>query len=220
MITFVFALLFATGASDAHAEPRCVLQGTLAMSTADGKDLKGNVTAVAYVKWLPRKAWPHTPETKTVVQKDRQFSPPLVVLVQHDSVKFVNEDNIEHSVFANDDVNGFDLPRSKKGETGTATFEELGAVRVQCDIHPSMRTDVLVVQNPVWAVVSTDGSWRLGPLPFGDYQVVAWEPNGAKVETKKLHCEGELNVELPRLQRAKEKQTFHKSGEGYRPGPY
>jgi hypothetical protein len=214
MIAYALAMLFATGGADSDA--RCVFQGKLSLTTHSGAPDNPAARSVVYVKWVPRKLWPQTPRVTTVNQKNRQFDRQVVVVLQHDSVKFVNQDNVEHSVFANDEINGFDLPRSKKGETGTATFGELGAVRVQCDIHEKMRTDVLVVQNPYFVVPGDDGSWRLPPLPLGDYELVAWEVNGGRVQSKKLRCEGETTVELPVLKEEKEKAVTRKNGQEYR----
>jgi plastocyanin len=213
VLTLTLALMFATGESDpAHT---CVFKGQLALTSPKGAAVAPAGKTVVYVKWVPRKVSNRRPLEIKVAQRGKQFDPQLLVLVQHDSVKFVNEDNDEHSVFSHDDTNAFEMPRSTKGETGTKTFAERGAVRVQCDIHEWMRSDVLVLQNPFFAYPGKDGSWRIDPLPPGDYELAAWEINGATVETKKLRCDSETTVQFPVLKQAEDRPHVRKDGSPY-----
>ena len=46
-------------------------------------------------------------------------------------------------------------------------------VPLKCDIHGWMSTFVGVVENPFFAVSAVDGSFDLGQLPPGDYQIAA-----------------------------------------------
>lgn len=213
MLLLTLAMLFATGESDpSHT---CVLQGQLTLKANKGAAANPRGRTVVYVKWVPRKVSNQRPKEVTIAQRGKQFDPQLLVVVQHDSVKFVNDDNEEHSVFSHDDTNAFEMQRSTRGETGTKTFAERGPVHVQCDIHEWMRSDVLVVQNPFFAYPDEKGSFRIDPLPPGDYELGAWEINGATVETKRLRCEGETTVQLPVLQQAPEPPHLRKDGSPY-----
>jgi plastocyanin len=212
-LSLTFALLFATGETDpAHT---CVFKGQLKLQSIKGAPMVPVGLAVVYVKWVSRKVSNHRPKVLQVVQKGREFEPRLLVVVEHDAVKFVNEDNEEHSVFSHDLTNGFDMPRSTRGETGVHTFSREGGVHVQCDIHEWMRSDMLVVQNPFYAYPDKEGSWRIDPLPPGEYEIGAWEINGATVETKKLKCDGETTVQMPLLRQAEDPQHVRKDGSPY-----
>ncbi len=214
MIQLTLALLFVTGAADPQRP--CVLSGQLTLQTPGGKpESPGGKTAV-YVKSVPRTAWPQGPKTHPVKQLNKQFDPQILVLEVGDSVQFENQDKFEHSVFSNSDTKTFDLPRSTKGMTGSETFLEPGQVRLQCDIHQQMRADLLVVENPFHAEPDANGSWQIKPLPAGEYTVVAWEANGAKVTSAgKVRCAGETKVQLPVLKQKPEPKLVHKDGSDY-----
>ncbi len=212
MIHLAIALLFATGAEPEAA--RCVLSGRLSLEKPGGGSADPQGHTVVFVKSVRPGSWPRGAKTHDIIQRGRQFSPRLLVVMKGDSVKFENQDNEQHSVFSNSDTMTFDLPRSTKGVTGTESFIERGPVLVQCDIHGQMRADVLVVENPFFDLPDAAGAWRIQPLEPGDYELHAWETNGAELK-KSVHCMGPTEVTFPTLKQATEPKLRHKDGSEY-----
>lgn len=197
--------------STAIAEPprTCTLEGTVAL-VRDGKAVPpSEATVVVYISGV-RQTAPN--KTVSMFQENRQFRPRVLVLHTGDSVRFENRDYFDHSVFSNSGANTFDLPRTSKGVTGTRPFNTPGAVRLQCDIHSTMRADVLVLENSYFGEADASGKWRISGLPEGKYTLVAWEPNGGKVTRQVSACDGPVSLEV------KEKATpelRRKSGDPY-----
>ena len=135
-------------------------------------------------------------KTAPMFQENRQFRPRVLVLHTGDSVRFENRDYFDHSVFSNSGANTFALDKSPKGVTGTRSFNTAGAVRIQCDIHSTMRADVLVLENAYFGEADAAGKWRISGLPEGKYTLVAWEPNGGKVTRQVSACDGPVSLEL------------------------
>ena len=46
-------------------------------------------------------------------------------------------------------------------------------VRVRCDVHPWMNADVVVLDNPFFAVSGADGAYEITGVPTGEYTLVA-----------------------------------------------
>jgi len=114
------------------------------------------------------------PTTVTLEQKERRFSPDLVVIPAGSSVSFPNLDPIFHNVFSLSKAKSFDLGFYPKDQTRTVAFNEPGIVFVNCHLHPNMAASIVVTPN-AWATRSArDGKFSLKDLPPGKYEIVAW----------------------------------------------
>jgi len=109
-----------------------------------------------------------------MIQKDTVFTPAAVIVGVGASVDFPNEDPFFHNVFAYSPARRFDLGRYPQGESKTVDFPEAGVVGVFCEVHETMRGVILVVENPHYALVGVDGSFRIDGVPPGTYQVAFW----------------------------------------------
>lgn len=193
----------------------CSFSGKIEL-TREGKKVEAAGRVVIYVQRLPAIELHRSARTHSIRQVDEQFQPNLLVMQVGDSVEFYNEDNIEHSVFSNALANAFEFPRSLRGVTGRRTFMFAGPMRIGCDIHGSMRADVLVLQNPFWTSVQADGSWTLSGVPRGAHTLVAWEPNGGVTKIRLKQCSGSmLTVVMPALEEAPEPKPKRKNGGNY-----
>jgi plastocyanin len=125
----------------------------------------------------PRVVSSHPP-TIEIKQTGRQFQPTVAVVPAGAHVLFPNRDLIFHNVFSNTPGDAFDVGTAKAGETPPpVTLLKPGHVEVFCNIHSSMRADVLVVPNSHWARVKADGTFHLPGVPLGSQRVVLWGPN-------------------------------------------
>ncbi len=108
-------------------------------------------------------------------QKFTQFTHRILPVLAGTVVDFTNHDPIYHNVFSNSEINPFDLGRRKKGERASVKMrKEEVPVRVYCEIHSKMKSNILVLQNPFFTVVKPGDSFRLERVPAGTYTLTAW----------------------------------------------
>ena len=46
---------------------------------------------------------------------------------------------------------------------------------IKCDVHPWMKTWVLVSDHPYYAVTDENGNYEIKGVPAGTYEVVCWQ---------------------------------------------
>ena len=85
-------------------------------------------------------------ETATVTIQGFQFKPAEIVIKQGGSVTFINKDSTPHTATPTENAKFIGTGRLKRNEEKTVTFEELGVQDYFCEIHPSMKGMVTVVQ--------------------------------------------------------------------------
>ena len=115
-----------------------------------------------------------------MAQQDTSFMPAVVVVPRGSTVNFPNHDTFFHNVFSYSKTKRFDLGRYPKGESKDVTFDASGGVSVFCEIHKWMRGAILVVDNPYYATVNSDGSFSLPNVPPGKYKVSVWHAERGK----------------------------------------
>ena len=73
----------------------------------------------------------------------------------------------------NDQFN-FAMPKVvKEKETSFSSVEE--PFYIKCDVHPWMKSWVLVQDHPFFAVTDDKGNFKIDNIPPGTYEVVAWQ---------------------------------------------
>ena len=131
------------------------------------------LAAVVYLRGAPRVTG--APGSfETISQQDTAFVPAVLVVPPGATVDFLNQDPFFHNVFSYSQAKRFDLGRYPDGQSKAVTFEELGIVKVYCEVHDFMRAVVLVLDSPYHSPVSEDGSFTIRGVPPGTYEVVAW----------------------------------------------
>ena len=85
-------------------------------------------------------------ETATVIIQGFQFQPSEIVLKQGGVVTFINKDSTPHTATPTDSAQFIGTGRLKRNQEKTVTFEELGVQDYFCEIHPSMKGMVKVVE--------------------------------------------------------------------------
>ena len=115
-----------------------------------------------------------------ITMKEKRFDPRVLPVLVGRPVAFPNLDPIFHNVFSLTGNNKFDLGLYKDGKSQDHAFAEPGVVRMFCNIHPSMSAYVLVMQNPWWASVAADGTYRLGDIPPGTWTLKVWHERGGE----------------------------------------
>ncbi|MFC2150586.1 hypothetical protein ACFLQV_03690 [Calditrichota bacterium] len=118
------------------------------------------------------------PESMPVMDQRNMAIVPHVLAVQAGTtVEFPNSDDLYHNLFSLSKVKKFDLGRYRKGLSKQVTFDEVGIVRVYCDIHPSMSGVVVVLPNQYFTFADGEGNFSLSDVPEGKYELHVWHEN-------------------------------------------
>lgn len=112
-------------------------------------------------------------EHALIDQKNQEFVPKVLPILEGTTVDFKNSDNTGHNVMS-PDGDGYDLGVWEKGETRSHTFDKPGVYTQLCRLHPSMVGYVVVLENPHFSRVEADGSFEIEGVPTGTYTLTAW----------------------------------------------
>ena len=169
LATFVATLglcarLHAQGSVTAH----------LTQTSASGK-------AVPAVLWLEplgtnparQLPWKHEGPYR-LLQKNKMFSPHLLVVPVGATIIFPNDDPFFHNVFSLFDGRRFDLGLYETGSSKDVRFERPGISYLFCNIHPQMGAVVIALESPLFAIAQANGTLLIGGVPDGEYIAHLW----------------------------------------------
>jgi plastocyanin len=205
----LLAVGLASGAATAEISGRVSLrEGSEA--AAAGQD------AVVYVDGVQAPMASESGE-RTMVMENKTFSPRLQMIPAGEEMFFPNRDPIMHNAFSLSPGNRFDLGLYKSGASKPQRFETPGVVRIYCNIHPQMSAFVLVVENPYFARVAADGTYRIPGVPPGIYTVKAWHEKGEVEKRVMVGEQGAQDVDFEiDARRFKPKPHLNKFGKPYK----
>ncbi|HEY5951824.1 MAG TPA: carboxypeptidase regulatory-like domain-containing protein [Kofleriaceae bacterium] len=185
---------------------------TVAVKGKTKSDKKG---VVVYLENVP--GTPPTPKDHAVIrQREKQFEPPLTIVVKGTTIDFPNEDKIFHNVFSVSRPARFDLGLYKSGTAKSVEMKRAGTVDVYCNIHPEMIAKVKVLDNAYYTITGSNGGFVIDNVPAGEYPVVAWLPSGDEVKGKVVVKPGETaEVKLELSEVAKQETHTRKDGTPY-----
>jgi len=109
-----------------------------------------------------------------LVQKNKRFTPHLLVIPVGAVVEFPNHDPFFHNVFSLFEGKRFDLGLYEAGATRTITFNKPGVSYIFCNIHPEMSAVVIVTEYPYYAISNAAGEVTISAVPAGRYQLNVW----------------------------------------------
>jgi plastocyanin len=180
-----------------------------------GKAKADKTGVIVYLEGVP--GTPPVPEDHAIIrQREKQFVPPLTVVVRGTTVDFPNEDKIFHNVFSVSRPARFDLGLYKAGTMKSVAMKRSGVVDVYCNIHPDMIAKVKVVDNGYYTITGKSGEFKIDNVPAGDYPIVAWLPTGDQAKgTVKVAAGGSVEVKLEIAEVAKKDTHTRKDGTPY-----
>ena len=221
MVTVLFLVMFFGLASVSYGSPNMghvtgdvtVFQKKFFGGTKKKKDMSGVVVYITGFKnEVPEKVL-------DIVQKNKEFSPDILPVVAGQEVRFPNYDKIYHNVFSISPIKSFDLGQYKgKEPPKLVTFEKPGLVPIFCNIHPEMLTYVVVLENNAYAITDKDGTFQIGNVPPGTYNVNAWLPQAKRVSQEIVVQPGQktkIHLEIKKI--LKMKPHNRKDGSEYPP---
>lgn len=207
------AILFI--ARDAGSKPQVgSVKGSVSIKKG-GKPKGDNKGVIVYLEKVP--GTPPVPKDHAIIrQREKQFDPPLTVVVKGTTIDFPNEDKIFHNVFSVSRPARFDLGLYKSGTMKSVEMKRAGTVDVYCNIHPDMIAKVKVLENAYYTITGKDGTFKIDNVPAGEYPIVAWLPTGDEAKgTVKVAAGGSAEVKLEVTEVAKKESHTRKDGTPY-----
>jgi plastocyanin len=180
-----------------------------------GKAKGNNKGVIVYLEGVP--GTPPVPKNHAVIrQREKQFEPPLTIVVKGTTIDFPNEDKIFHNVFSVSRPARFDLGLYKSGTMKSVELKRAGVVDVYCNIHPDMVAKVKVLENAYYTVTGKDGTFKIENVPAGEYPIIAWMQTGDEAKgTVKVSAGGSAEVKLDVSEVAKKTTHTRKDGTPY-----
>jgi plastocyanin len=142
------------------------------------------------IDYSPR---PGTGKSLQMVQKDKMFTPHLLVVPTGSVVAFPNRDPFFHNVFSLFNGKRFDLGLYETGSSHSVPFNREGISYIFCNIHPEMGAVIVSVATPYYAVID-HAMAQLHQVPRGDYQLNVWAeeatPASLSRASRRIHIDG------------------------------
>jgi plastocyanin len=117
---------------------------------------------------------PATGKTYTLLQKNKQFLPHLLIVPVGSVVRFPNADPFFHNVFSEFEGRRFDLGLYEAGSSKEVTFGREGVSYIFCNIHPEMSAVVISLSTPFYSVEGPGGRFHIPNVPADDYMLHVW----------------------------------------------
>lgn len=111
-----------------------------------------------------------------LVQKDKAFHPPLLVIPVGGKVEFPNRDPFFHNVFSLFEGKRFDLGLYESGSTRYVQFDKPGISYIFCNIHAQMSAVVIALNTPYYAISDKRGEISIADVPPGRYELQVFHP--------------------------------------------
>ncbi|MGI9285722.1 MAG: carboxypeptidase regulatory-like domain-containing protein [Pseudomonadales bacterium] len=177
----VFALCVFISRVQADTPTGNVVSGSVEIFDRNNKRLEDHSNMVVFVEGA-KLAQNSTTQANIpkISHKGRQFSPRVLPINKGGSVDFFNDDSIYHNVFSLARAKPFDLGIYPEGTSKIVSFERTGLVKLYCNIHPNMVSNVLVLNNPFFATTDADGAYEIQGLPDGAFVIRVWSEFGAQ----------------------------------------
>ncbi len=162
----------------------------------DAEDLvlsseRGIRNAVVWLESPPQGPTGQSPPVVAQIdQKECVFIPRVVVVATGGTVEFLNSDRLLHNIHSFSTENPRVNRTQPKGRTIPITLSKPEIIRVACDLHPWMRSWVVVADHPFYAVTGTEGEFTLTNVPPGNYTIKVWQESLGTV-TKEITVGGE-----------------------------
>lgn len=194
---------------------RGLISGSVVVRDRGGKEKSDNSDVVIYIEKVPRR-FAALKRTRKMAQRDKTFTPRVLAVTKGSTVEFPNEDKFFHNVFSLSEGNTFDLGLYRAGTSKSVTFDRSGVVDVYCNIHPNMWAQILVLDNPYYAVTGKEGAYEIPKVPPGTYTLAAWVSGGEPVRQQvRVEAGGRTQVKFELREGQSSKPHLNKFNQPY-----
>lgn len=110
----------------------------------------------------------------TMIQKDIEFVPHVLIVPVGATVRFPNKDKVRHHIYSFSKPAHFEMKLYGRDESRSYTFKTAGAVALGCNIHDRMSGFIKVVDTPFAAKSDATGMLTIAGLPAGRATLTVW----------------------------------------------
>jgi len=142
---------------------------------------------------------PRVTQGYTLAQKDKMFSPHLLVVPTGSSVDFPNLDPFFHNVFSLFNGKRFDLGLYEAHTHRTVQFDREGVSYIFCNIHPEMGAVIVTLSTPYYGISKADGTVVLHNVPPGNYRLSVWAENVTNAQLNAISRVVEISAQNTQL---------------------
>ena len=111
-------------------------------------------------------------EPAVLDQKGCIYMPHVFGMVAGQELLIKNSDATLHNIHS--------MPKVNKEKKATFSKSEPDPFYIKCDVHPWMKTWVLVSDHHYFAVTDAKGNFSIEGIPAGTYEVVCWQEKFGK----------------------------------------
>jgi plastocyanin len=111
-------------------------------------------------------------------QKGCIYMPHVLGMVAGQELLIKNSDATLHNIHSMPKVNkefNFAMPKVVKEKKSTFKKSEPAPFYIKCDVHPWMKSWILVSDHPYYAVTDANGNFNIDGIPSGTYDIVCWQ---------------------------------------------
>lgn len=173
-----------------------VIKGIITITDKEGNKLEDYSNVVVFVDGLSvQKSNIVEQSIPNLSHKGLKFTPRVLPIIKGSNVNFLNDDNIFHNVFSLSKAKTFDLGIYPAGSEKFLQFDQPGLVKVYCNIHPNMISNILVLNNSLFSKTDTYGNYLITNVPTGNFTLRVWYEQSSdirreiKVQTRELLVE-------------------------------
>jgi plastocyanin len=166
--------------------------GSVPLPPGDSHKRPGNSSVVVWlepVKETNSSQPALTPSARkkfTLLQKNKSFTPHVLVIPVGSEVEFPNKDPFFHNVFSLFEGKRFDLGLYESGSSRSLRFDRPGISYLFCNIHSEMSAVIIALDTPYYATSDQAGQITIPDVPAGRYLVQLWREGVPPVTLKTL----------------------------------
>jgi plastocyanin len=142
------------------------------------------------------KPMPDAAKNAEIDQKKCEYTPHVQVMALNSEISMKNSDPVLHNVqFFQGDNSLFNIAQPVQGQVTKHVIDKPGPLYVECAVHGWMQGQVIVVDNPYYAVTDENGKFSIPELPPGKYQVKIWHEYLGE-QTKEITVAAKMDTAL------------------------
>lgn len=212
---FGYGLLFF---STVYGRSLNTVEGTITVIDFDGNEMEDRSNVVIFIDGTAANPAIQVEQNiPKISHQGRKFAPQVLPIVKGSRVDFFNDDRVFHNVFSLSKAKTFDLGIYPQGTSKVVTFNTPGLVKIYCNIHPKMVSNILVLNNTLFAKTAVDGSFTIKNVPDGEFTLRSWHEVSEGVSLPvSLHGGKKISKNLTIKITKKVRSHKNKFGKSYR----